>query len=139
MKKHFLLLNLFLVVLLFGCSTVAIQRDLFDKDDEIVKQGDSYTYQSRLGTVTENTANLSFKSFSGAETIFTFEDLQILNIELSFEVSKGRFKVVLIDPNDEITIIDDSVVINLLEGEYRIKIVGEDATGNIDMTISSSE
>ncbi len=138
MKKHFILLNLFLLVLLFGCSNVAIQKNVFDKDDEIIKQGDSYSYYSRLGTVSENTVNLSFKNFYGAETIFTIQDLEILNIEISYEVSKGRFKVVLIDPNDEITIIDESAVINLLEGEYRMKIVGDDATGNIDMTISSS-
>ncbi len=138
MKKHFILLNLFLVTLLLGCTNVAIQKNVFDKEDEIIKQGDSYSYYSRLGTVSENTANLNFKNFYGAETIFTIEDVEILNIEISYEVSKGRFKVVLIDPNDEITIINESIVINLLEGMYRIKIVGDDATGNIDMTISSS-
>ncbi len=135
MKKIFAVLMMSLFVLT-GCVYVSDNKMIYDNQEKIVAEGDTYTYIDRLGDVFDDSAALEVKGFYGTDTIFTFENKQELSITVIQVVTKGRFKVVLIDPQDEITILNGTSTIVLSPGKYRIKLVGENAYATIDINFS---
>jgi len=137
MKKAIAMILLLFV--LGGCMTIPNSRFLYDNDEQIAAEGDSYTYEDRLGTVENQSVNLEFRGFYGTETVFSYtvpEDMVVnVDINVSKTVTKGRFKVVLIDPENNITELDESLNIDMSEGKYRIKLVGEHAFGTVDINV----
>ena len=125
-----------LATMLVGCNLAPSSKDIYDKDDQIVLQGDSYTYKVRVGNIFDHQADIEFKNFTGAETIFKINQGSILKVDLSKEISSGRFKVVLIDDENEITELEDEMEIELTNLIYRIKIVGDNASGKFDLTLN---
>jgi len=80
------------------------------------------------------------------DTIWKLETSQdtSVNIEYTSEISSGKFKVVLINPDDEvINILEQSTSgnrdVNLINGKSRIKIVGNNARGKLQLSISSNK
>ena len=108
----------------------------FYDDSLIVLEGDSYTYLDKLG----NIENLTFKGFSGTETIFSASENMIISLSCEYEISKGEFKVVLINENNEILIIENlsTITLNVNKGS-RIKIVGANSNGEIKLIINEVE
>jgi len=54
-----------------SCSFVTnYQKSIFDDENKIADEGDSYTYSTRQGKSAGNEANIKFASFSGMDTIF---------------------------------------------------------------------
>jgi hypothetical protein len=137
MKKAILMILLLFV--LGGCMTIPNSRFLYDNDEQIAAEGDTYTYEDRLGTVENQSVNLEFRGFYGTETVFSYtvpEDMVLnMDITVSKTVDKGRFKVVLIDPENNITELDEYQNIDMSEGKYRIKLVGEHAFGTVDINV----
>ncbi|AUD65905.1 hypothetical protein BK011_09490 [Tenericutes bacterium MZ-XQ] len=51
---------------------------------------------------------------------------------MSIQIKQGRFKVVLIDPNNQIIDLTNGInKISTIIGEYRIKMVGDYTSGSI--------
>jgi len=137
MKKA--IVTILILFVLGGCMTIPNSRFIYDNDEQIAAEGDTYTYEDRLGTVETHKINLEFRGFYGTETVFSYtvpEDIVVnVDINVSKTVDKGRFKVVLIDPENNITELDESQNIDMIEGEYRIKLVGEHAFGTVDINV----
>lgn len=142
-----LILSIIMITVLNGCSRVsAYQKGIYDKDKEIVKQNDSATFFKRIGNTTNDTLAISFSSFSGMESLWSIKSKgdNTLTIDYDLDLDKGRFKCVLITPDDEVINIfededKDNKTIELPEGKSRIKIVGKEAKGKVAIAIVSME
>lgn len=128
MRKNLIVLFILVAVLLSGCVTFTDKGYMYDRDDLIVEEGDSYTYHSRVGTFED----LDFHDFSGTETVLSVEDIDVFYVNIDFTVDKGDFKIVWINHLNEITILEKGSHEFVLDGEFaRIKIVGAHAYGNV--------
>lgn len=135
-KKILLSMLLILSILLVGCNIAPSSKDIYDKNDQIALQGDSFTYKVRIANVFDQQADIEFKNFTGAETLFKIRSGNLLKVDLSKEISSGRFKVVLIDDENEIIELEDEMEVELTNLIYRIKIVGDDASGKFELTLN---
>lgn len=130
-----------------GCSSVVSHQDsIFGNDSKIIAEGDSHTYKSRLGNITDKGTEIKFNSFSGSDTIYRIisdgESDAIFNF--SSISDKGDFKVVLITADDEIINIvngtgEGSESISIEDGTSRVKLIGKKAKGEIKLKIESGE
>ena len=132
---------LVLIICLFslsGCIYISENKMIFDDNKKIVEEGDMYTYIDRIGEVLDDGASLEVKGFYGTDTIYTFDSIEELSITVTQVVQKGKFKVVLINPENEIIILNGTTSITLSVGKYRIKLVGENAYATLDINIDKS-
>ncbi len=120
---------------LSGCIQLSMDRMIFDDDEKIIREADTYSYITRNGSVEDLKTSLDVKGFYGTDTIYQFEEPGELTISLNIELQSGRFKVVLIDPNQHIRILSQSQTVVLDEGKYRIKLVGENAYAKVDIEL----
>ena len=128
----FLLVSICMVGLLSGCNTSA-----YNNKNAIIADEDSYTYRkSNDEGSTDSSLNREFAGFSGKDTIWTLEaeTKTDISINLSTDLEKGKFKVLLVTNNDDIEILlegegtkDETIEIEA--GTPRIIIVGDDASG----------
>lgn len=126
-------------------TTANSQDSIYDDASRIAEQGDSYSYIGRVGQVNDNNTKLSF-SLSGMETLWSIKakDDTALHIEYSSKIDSGKCKLVLIDPAGNINLVfegsaEGQISHSLNDGEYRLKIVGKSAKGQIDFTLKPSE
>ena len=130
MKKYLILCFGVLLLSLSGCVGLTDKGYMYDDPDLIAQEGDSYTYHSKVGTYED----LVFEDFSGTETVYSFSDIEIVNIHIDYSISKGKFKVVLIDENFEIIELKvGDHEITLDHKPMRLKIVGAHAYGSVSI------
>lgn len=124
------------------------QKNIYNNSKKIVEQGDSYTYNKR--TVNENNndkIDWKYSGFSGDDTICILKPKEDGEITINYDskVNHGNFKMVLVSPKkQEIKTIfegteEGSETIKLLKDEYRIKIVGKNAEGEIKFSINENK
>lgn len=126
-----------------GCSSASsYQKGLYDNNEAIADKADSYNYVSRVGSSINEESSIKFKTFNGMETLYEIksEGSGKVIIDYTSEVEKGKFKCVLINPEDEVEVLfeDDSkgsIELDMKNGKSRIKVVGNDAGGEFSMTI----
>jgi hypothetical protein len=149
MKKRIVILIVVLLVIssifflkIFSSSSY---DDIYEDNNRIVSVADSYSYRNRVGESKNKRTKLSFK-LTGMETLWAIKSDYNTNvrIEYSSQVKKGQLKLVIIHPDDTIkTIFEGSgantVNVPVKKGTNRIKIVGKNATGEIDFTIQTSK
>ena len=141
------ILILSLAFIFTGCSKVSsYQESIYSDESKIINEADSYSYLTRTGTTKDNKSTVRFKTFNGMETIWTIntEEEGTLTIEYNTVIKQGKFKLVLIDPNNDVqTIIEQpgsgTASIEMKKGKSRIKIVGLDAQGEIQAILSASK
>lgn len=131
--------------LITGSYAGNYQRSIYNDNSKIASKGDSYSFLNRVCTNEDNKTSLEF-TFTGMDTIWKLETSQdtSVNIEYKSEISSGKFKVVLINPDGEvINILEQSTSgdkdVNLINGKSRIKIVGNNARGKLQLSISSNK
>ena len=127
-------------------SVTNYQKGIFDDENKIAEEGDSYTYSIRQGKSAGNEANIKFTSFWGMDTVFEITSAGENDVVFNFEsvIDNGDFKVVLITPDNEVVNILEgtkkvSETISLKDGTSRIKLVGRKARGEIKIKIDSGE
>lgn len=131
MKKYLIVLCMMLIFTMSGCVVLTDKGYMYDGPDLIAQEGDSYTYHSKVGTYED----LIFEDFSGTETVYSFSDIEKVDIHIDYSISKGKFKVVLIDENFEILELEvGDHEITLDHNPVRIKIVGAHAYGSVSIT-----
>ncbi|WP_291651286.1 hypothetical protein [Clostridium sp.] len=118
---------------------------IYNDNSKIVSINDNHSYLEKKGINENSSTDITFK-FTGMDTIWQVmsgNDTEI-TIKYSSNIESGKFKVVLIDPNNNIINILEQT--QLGEGKYtikkgtsRIKIVGSETTGNLEMDISIRE
>lgn len=110
----------------------------FDDVEFILSEGNSYSFFKKTGS----DDNLQFEKFSGTYLIDSFVGGTDIEIDVYYQISQGRYKIVLIDPSDQMIELSNGINnITTVSGEYRIKMVGDNAYGSIviDIEVSESE
>jgi hypothetical protein len=143
-RSSVLFMLMLMISLVSGCQKY--QRDIYDKDNKIAEQGDSYTFITRIGSTANDKMNAKFSGFYGMDSTWTIDASgeEIATMEVNAEVSKGRFKVVLISPDNKVHTVfegskNETIDLRLSKGISRIKIVGDEAKGNIEMSIKGND
>lgn len=146
MKKTFWIVVCLALVtgLLAACAPDSGKADIFEDDARIAEEGDTFSYAIRNApTTAESQLNLTYTKFSGMETIWTLTAAteSLAAFEYTSNVKSGDFKVVLIDPEDRVSVLvngsmDGSQSFRLSPGEYRVKVVGRKTDGQIKFTLS---
>ena len=146
---------LFVAVFLFtGCynsNPPQKMLDMFTDDSLVAEEEDSFCN----GPANWNRSNsFSHKTtdFTGADTVWfgTFSPNEIITIEYSATVSKGDFKIVLVNSSDGVIETlwhsDDPVSekqnfmhVVQQEGWYRIKIVGVHTNSKFDISVDTAQ
>jgi len=139
---------LLLIGIIFGYSTCDERKNIYNNNDKIVQDWDSYSYMYNSRTWTGNSRdkiNIKYSGFSGYDTIFISESKEDGEVTFNFDsiVNSGDFKAVLINPQKEIENIlegteQGSKTLKLAKGKYRFKIVGRNAKGEINISINKN-
>lgn len=104
----------------------------FNDDEFIVSAGDSHSYFKKTGEIND----LEFTNFSGTETVYSTDEAKTITLTINTDINKGEFKVVFINPENEISILTSGEYTYTLDGGlYRIKIVGNKASGSYQLNI----
>lgn len=144
MKKLLLMLCV-LAVCLAGMT--ACGKISYDGQDFLTSSVDSYRYVLSMDTGSTNTTlNRDFKGFHGKDTIWKLSASEAtqIPIEVSATVTDGRFKILLIGPDQSITTLlegdgTEHVDVELKEGTSRIILVGEESEGSCEVTVGEAQ
>lgn len=116
---------------------------IFGSSRSIVNPKDDFYYYIQNGTMDPY---IEFKKYSGIHTICSINSTGAgsITVDYELEVDKGRYKVVLISPDNQITNIvsepgSQTKEYQLKDGVSRIRLVGKYAYGKISMVIDPSD
>jgi len=149
-KKHYVLTGLAMLLVAFLIFNVIPEKKssmdkIYDDNEWIAGEGDSYTYLFRVATKINNKSQMKF-NMSGMETLWEIEASKdnFIDIEYSSKISRGNFKVVLISPDNNLQTVfegtgEGTIRAEILEGVNRIKVVGKNAKGSINIILISNE
>lgn len=131
---------------LFGCSIDKEKADIYDNNKSILQEGDKYSFYHRDGEADEKHIDIKYNSFYGVQTLWVIQIEQESEIKIDYNslVKSGNFKVVLVTPEQEITTIAEqsskgAFIVAAPKGKYRVKIVGKNAIGNIQVDLLTHE
>lgn len=140
------LLGLLLCVSLTGCGPSGKQKAVYNDDSLIAGQSDTYFYVKHLSTQSGTEYTENFGSFTGSDTIWsrTARDGETLKISGTAEIKSGSWKLVLVDPDDNVTVLLEyggslDETIPLTEGKWRVKSVGLETKGSAELTIETAD
>lgn len=121
------------------------KKNIYGDNSKIITEYDTYSYNRQVCNNTDGKLKSKFR-FTGMDTIYKLdsEDGGVASIKYNVNITSGKFKIVLINPNDEITTViegtgEGTKDIELSSGESRIKLVGKDAKGEIEIDIDSND
>jgi len=132
-------------IFLLNYQTDNMQKGLYDKDSAINQEGDTHSYRHYdQSEAVDHKLVLRYGTFDGYDTFYHINVTKAgqATIKYDVKVDRGRFKIVLAAPERKLTKIAEgsgagSKTIKLEPGEYLIKIVGDKATGDIKMSVST--
>lgn len=152
MKNKFLCLSLILLmVFINGCNTSynrnAVYNNIYNDNDKIAQLSEDHIYTTASTTKdSDKDLSLKYSGFLGVDAIWSINSKEDGEITLDYDskVDSGDFKVVLVNPKKEIENIlvgtdNGSKTLKLSNGESMLKIVGNNANGNVKLTISQSK
>ncbi|MBL4936529.1 lipoprotein [Clostridium sp. YIM B02515] len=140
-----------IVLSISGCSKInSYQKSVYKDDSKIEAEGDSFTFQNKVGTIesskTDNKADLKFGGFDGADTIWIIEakENKKYTLEYDVKIEEGNFKIAFINSDGKVTSITEkteknSKEIDIPKGKSRIKIVGNSAKGQFVLSIKADD
>ncbi|MCW3491627.1 hypothetical protein [Dethiobacter alkaliphilus] len=141
-KKVIFLVILVLVFLgLNGCS----QKGRFYNDySTIVSQSNHYTYWGRRASMEGSKAKIEYNRFSGTDELWDIEskDNGFITFDYFSDVKSGKFKCVLISPDNDIKTIfelsgEGVKTLEIEDGSSRVKIVGSNASGEFEISVTT--
>ena len=139
-----------IISLLSGCKAavyddIKMTHDAIYADDiQIADDQDKvfYTMSNKSSSGETNYSN-RFGSFSGKDTVWTIQSESGGTLNLSYDVSvqQGECKLVLVDPEGEVQILQEGegvgeANLTVSQGESRLMTVGKSAKGAVTMDIS---
>lgn len=138
------------VCLLVGCTFNPMVA-IYDNDEKIASTTNSYNLIGIEQTLVKEQFTASVNKMEGMDTIWTFESEEdkVVDITYKINVSSGKMKLVLINPEDEVVTIAEynsemsepvQSTMNIGKGSNRIKIVAaKDTKFDINISISEGE
>ena len=140
------LLGLLLCVCLTGCGPSKKQKAVYNDDSLIAGQSHTCFYVKHLSNHSGTEYTENFGSFTGSDTIWsqTAKEGEALKISGSAEIKSGSWKLVLVDPDDNVTVLLEyggslDETIPLTEGKWRVKSVGLEAKGFAELAIEKAD
>lgn len=146
MKRRIILCISLLCLFLTACSNEFARRE-YDADEKIAQAGDRYAKQLSVFNPIDGGYSLTASKFDGRETLWTesVEEDQDIEIDVSFQLTNGKAKLVHVDSNDNVTTVIECLpetstdgfvtkTVSLKSGKNRLKIVGYDCE-DVDLKI----
>lgn len=145
--KKYVVLLFAVSLLLSGCATNAIDdhAKIYDDENKLSSEASSYSYVERIGEVDENDVDLHV-SFSGNEVMWdtTFDEATTLSCDYDIAITKGNFKVILVDEDKNIVTLWETgknestgtMDIPFKAGRNLVKIVGRKTVGNVQLHLN---
>ena len=134
------------IILLESDRLGANERNIYNNEEKIVSESDSYSYLRRKLENEKNNMDFEFVEFTGIDTVYNIQSTKEGVIELQYksEILKGKFKILLITPKNEIITVlsgnsKGNSKIKIESGESKIRIVGYKSTGNFTMNVISTD
>jgi hypothetical protein len=135
-----------LIGIIFSYSACDERKNIYNNNNKILQDWDSYKYNSRICTSnSRDETNIKYSGFSGDDTIYILESKEDGEVTFNFDsiVNSGDFKAVLINPQKEMENIFEGTesgnkTIKLVKGKYRFKIVGRNAKGEISISTNKN-
>lgn len=139
--------GLIAVCLMTGCANPMVA--IYDNDKKIASSTNSYNLNNCEQTTEDGHFTASVEKMEGMDTIWVFdtEEDTLLNITYTLNVTSGKMKLVLINPEGDVSIIAEcdtemsepiQSTLNIESGNNRIKIVADENT-KFDVEISIQE
>lgn len=148
MKKLVLAIIMGAILILSGCEEAQSKDEkskLYNDNGSIVKEYDSFNYFFRDSEGEDSNFKMSFKTFSGTDTIMKIDSdgKEELNLTYDIKVNKGKLKLVFINPEDKIEVIVEgkgkgNYKTTLETGKYRVKAVGAEAKGSLEIKANTN-
>jgi hypothetical protein len=143
MKKMLLIalrLCLTVVVLVIaGCESKP-NLDIIEKNkDQIISETDHFQYETYEKSTNCDDAFLRFQAFNGTDTLLKFYGGTEVTLTVSKSLTNGQVVFVLIDPYDQMTLLNETTTLHANQGQYRIKVIGEHATGMVSIQVQVSQ
>ncbi|MNJ40122.1 hypothetical protein D3C77_350080 [compost metagenome] len=134
------------VLLLNGCinNNKVIQEEVYSNNDRLVEQADTFSYtDSKEIKQSSEQLSLEFATFTGVNTMWkiTADEEKELELQINQHIDEGEFKTIVVGQEQEVSILcegdrSQTTSIKLQPNEeYRIKIVGSQAKGKIDINL----
>lgn len=126
----------------YGRST---EGSIYNDNSKIVLKGDSYSYVTSLGNHKGGILKKKFR-FTGMHTIYKLNTTTGGRIEVNYQVDidSGKFKIVFINAKNQIIDVLEgegtgTKGINLEPGVSRVKLVADDAKGELRFNITTKD
>lgn len=129
------------IMLLPGCAMNTGAR-VYNDEKALAGDYSSYNLTNFSGNQSENTVSDSAEKLEGMDTIWELdaEEPEEVNISYSLTVTSGKAKLVYVDPEGTVSTLLEcsagedagqsaSEIIEVREGENRIRLVGAEGTG----------
>lgn len=134
-KKMLIFISLIISIsMLIGCNNT--MDNIYNDNSKIVKEGDTFGLDE-THEVAKNGIYKGIVKLSGTGTIWTYKSDKNLNLKVpyTFSVKSGKAKIVLISPNNKVTVLVENtgkntegeikkLTIPIKKGNNRIKLVG---------------
>lgn len=132
------------VYFLSSCSAqFEAHNAIYDQDEALAQSGDKFSYVSRVGSATSNSAVMDFETFAGVDTLWNASSEGEGAIELTYRtaIDRGEFKFIIVGPDQQVTTLfsgsrTGKQRIPLDPGQTRLKIVGRSAAGEVDFRVN---
>lgn len=150
MKSSIRLISLLCLCLLFSSCSFLIDLNppqdcstLLNDESRLLSQADSYFYRTRDFSQSTTMTSLSFRSFSGLDTLYRFSCSQpcLLSVEYDVSVDSNQCKLVLVDSARQkvVTLCQGSAthrrLIYLPSGTHLLKAVGCSVSGKVTIKV----
>ncbi len=134
-KKMLIFISLIILIsMLIGCNNT--MDNIYNDNSKIVKEGDTFGLDE-THEVAQNGIYKGIVKLSGTGTIWTYKSDKNLNLKVpyTFSVKSGKAKIVLISPNNKVTVLVENtgkntegevkkLTIPIKKGNNRMKLVG---------------
>lgn len=145
-KKGVLLIVLIFVMVLivvwiYCHSPLFYRYTIFTNDKSIAMRDDIVSYNKRKGKIELDECNIQFE-FSGLDTLWDIEVKEETQLTFITDVNvQGEYKLVIVCPDQSILQLQCKAKqsIFLEKGSYKIRMVGVEAKGEIDIKIVNAE
>ncbi|MFF2017416.1 hypothetical protein [Paenibacillus sp. NPDC058177] len=144
------LLKSFSIILLIfivgGCGIGSnTQETIFNDNQRLMDSGDSYTFGSKTGKITEDHAEIKFSGFSGVYTVWSImSDADVTTkINISGNAKNDKFKIIQVNENKELITLwkgegATELTVSIPKGGSSIKWAGKHASGKVVMQLETN-
>lgn len=116
------------------------KKEVFENHERIMQEADTYYFRKRMAENDADRICLEFEKFYGVQTLWVIGVGESSEIALNYRLSVkgGKFKVVLLTPEGELLKVaeqdgEGTFSVPASKGEYRVKMVGKNADGIIEI------